>query len=199
MKIHIQMSFLSNPYSFSVVKNLKFSFLARFFLLGNYFCYPTEIFLTEGIMTLVQQKVITQQMWILVPVLVGWKIQKIKMFELLLLLACKQSSYFKQNLTLWYTESCFPFITSELEIYHHFISGSCLCIQSTFTCFTSPDPLNGPLHKEDKYSYWVRGKAGRTISRNFSPDSHQHLPIPCSAQTEAFFDYKNHWAKKLLF
>lgn len=103
MKIHKQMSFLSNPYSFPFVKNLKFSFLAGLFFLGNSFCYPTEIFLTEGIMTLVQQKVITQQMWILVPVLVGWKIQKIKMFELLLLLACKQSSYFKQNLTLWYT------------------------------------------------------------------------------------------------
>lgn len=86
----------------------------------------------------------------------------------------------------------FSFITSELEIYHHFISGSCLCILSTFTYFTSPDPHNSPLHKEDKYSYWGRGKAGRSISRNSSPDGHQRLPIPHSAQTEAIFDCENY-------
>lgn len=98
------------------------------------------------------------------------------MFELLLLLACKQSSYFKaKSHSLVYRELFSPLshlnwkYTTILYLGH-------ACVSSTFTCFLT-DPLNGPLHKEDKYSYWVRGKAGRTISHNFSPDSHQHLPI----------------------
>lgn len=117
------------------------------------------------------------------------------MFELLLLLACKQSSYFKQKSLSGMQRVVFPLshlnwkYTTILYLGHACVSkvlspASPHLIHSTVLCTKKTN------------AYWVRGKAGRTISRNFSPDSHQHLPIPCSAQTEAFFDYKNHWAKE---
>ena len=44
MKIHKQMSFLSNPYSFSIVKNLNFSFLLDFSSLVILFVTPLKYF-----------------------------------------------------------------------------------------------------------------------------------------------------------
>lgn len=84
----------------------------------------------------------------------GWleNKKKKKSFELFSLVYSMQPKHSFTSSKMSLSGAYLFFLLPELKIYHHFISVSCLNIQSVFTYFTSFDSHN-PLDREDKHFY----------------------------------------------
>lgn len=129
-------------------------------------------------------------MWRLVPVLVGWKIQKITTFELFLQLACNQSGHLLEAKS--HSGACvfffFTWIRNVPPLY--------VCIMLGYPPTSSPLILSA---QRGQYFYWENRESEMTkriIPGKTSGDKHRHLLTPSSARTTIICDYKNYQTRE---
>ena len=140
-------------------------------------------------------------MWILVPALVGWKVQKTEMFQLISLVSLQPKRPFTlsrislsgANLFFY----CFiPWLRNKPPL--------CMCLAWYPKCFhllhlmcsTQSSAQRGQTLLTEK----TETQRGQMITPgSTSRDDHMHLLIPSSAQTDIIYDWKNWQRRKLLF